>query len=288
MGMRRVFSTYMSQTATFTLESLIKTELPPLPGSVMKVYALLQDYNASHREIANAISLDPALASRILRRANSPIYALERTVTNLSSAVTTVGNEAIYESLMIGLVGDTFGREIQNSVVGRDAWFHSLAVAMTASDLCRLVNLRGTDEAFSCGLLHDIGKLIFLRADSAYYIKVLELGKDEGDLVAVEKETFGFDHAALGALAAENWNLPPQVCDMIRYHHEPANSRDAVAITTIINIADTLAYRKNENLDIYELVASNEAARFNLTVEQLDKIWDTVVERLRDVVRNFF
>ena len=73
----------------FSIDNLVKTELPPLSSSIMRISALLSDLNSSQNAIAAAISLDPILSSRVLRLANSAVYALHGTVTNLASAVST-------------------------------------------------------------------------------------------------------------------------------------------------------------------------------------------------------
>ncbi len=277
----------MTQTGTFTLSHLVKTELPPLPGSVMRISSMLQDMRVSQNAIAHAISLDPILASRILRLANSPIYSLQRTVTNLTMAVSAVGNRAISESILISGVGDSFGLKVMSSVTGKKVWFHLLATALAASDLCRLAKLRGSEEAFTCGLLHDIGKLILLRADPSFYETVLERGADEGDLSSVEQEVFGFDHAELGFLAAESWRLPSPVCTMIRYHHRPAMAQDALAMMSILSVADGLVTIKQAGGEVSGLLNTQAAVSFGFNEIQFDYIWDNLVDRLRELMQVF-
>jgi len=277
----------MTYAGTFTIDHLVKTELPPLPGSVMRISAMLQDMRVSQNAIAHAISLDPVLAARILRLANSPIYALQRTVTNLTMAVSAVGNRAISETILISGIGDSFGVKVMNSDTGKSIWFHLLATALAASDLCRLAKLRGSEEAFTCGLLHDIGKLIFLRADPDFYGRVMERGVDEGDLSTVEKEVFGFDHAELGFLAAESWRLPATVCNMIRYHHRPSMATEALAMTGIVSIADSLVTLRQAGQPIEGLLYSSAVASFGFNEIQFDYIWDNLVERLKELMNVF-
>jgi putative nucleotidyltransferase with HDIG domain len=278
----------MKYTNTITVESLIEAELPPLPGSVMKISALLQDYNVSQTVIANAISLDPMLSSRLLRLANSPIFSLERTVSSIGTAVAAVGNNTISECLLIGGIGDSFGSEILNSAVGREIWTHLLATGMVAGDMCRLARLRGADEAFSGGLLHDIGKLLLLKSDPTLYTCVLELAKADGDLRSAEIDAFGFDHAEVGGLAAAAWNLPSAVCDIVRFHHEPSQASEAVALTHVINLADLLVNLKNNGFASDEILQFDVAVGFGFTAAQLDAVWEDVAIRLQEVLRTVF
>jgi putative nucleotidyltransferase with HDIG domain len=278
----------MANSLSFTLPALIKTKLPPLPGTVARISAMLQDINVSQRALADAISIDPMLASRILRLANSPIYSMRNPVSNLIGAVSTIGNRSIYELVVVNAASETFGQEIHKSVIGREIWFHSLGTAIAATELCSLAKLRGSEEAFICGLLHDLGKLIFLKADAEFYTTVVHRSQEEGGLLAIEKKVFGFDHAKLGTAAAEAWHFPGPVCDIISAHHDPTHATGGIALTRIVSIADTLDYRKNQALDIDDLVSSEVVKGFGFTVEQLDEVWETTSVRLREIMRSFF
>jgi putative nucleotidyltransferase with HDIG domain len=276
-------------TATkINLETVVRTKLPPLPGSVLRISGLLQDYNVSQQKIAEAIGFDPMLASRVLRLANSPMYPFQQSVTRLSAAVSALGNKAIYELVLMGAFADSFGREIRNTVIGRDIWLHALAVAITARELSTSLGMRGTDEAFSCGLLHDIGSLLLMRADPETYTAIFEEGSRH-DLSELEKEVFGFDHAQVGALAAKRWNLSEPVCNMFLYHHNPVDAPQATFITHIVSVADRLAYLKNQRLDYDEtFFAASSVITLKVTAAQLDAIWEKVLVNLREVIKGFF
>ncbi|CAN5421562.1 HDOD domain-containing protein [soil metagenome] len=275
----------MINTGTLSLERLVRTELPPLPGSVMRIHGMLSDMNVSQSAIANAISLDPTLATKVLRLANSPLYSLERRVTNLSAAVSAIGNHALAETLLVSGVNDSFGGRLLNSSVGKYIWFHLLSTAMAASELVKLAGLRGADEAFSCGLLHDIGKLILLRADPSFYVRMMERGRAGEDLPQLERAILGFDHAELGATAAELWKLPGPVCTMIRFHHEPQKATEGMAITRIINIADRLVHLKMESQEIDDLLFSETVLGFGFSAAQFETIWEHLIVRLRELTR---
>lgn len=270
------------------LESLVKTKLPPLPGSLLTISNLLRDVNVSQRAIAGAIGYDPMLASRILQLANSPIYSCQQQVTSLNTAVGVLGNKIIYETLMIGAIADSFGNEIKNSAIGRDNWLHSLATAFAARELGLLLNIRGLDEAFSCGLLHDIGKLLLFRADAELYTRIFNLSQSE-DLLDLEREFLGFEHAQVGALAARRWHLSDSVCNVILYHHNTSNTTQGVMMTNLVSVADQLCYLKNQKLPIdEEFMFSESIIMLGFTAEQLDAVWETVLINLREVVKAFF
>ena len=278
----------MQTESKIDLEQIVKMKLPPLPGSVMRISELLQDVNVSQHKITEAISYDPMLAARILRLANSPIYAFQQNVTSLSTAVTALGNKPIYEMLLMGMVADSFGHEIRNSAIGRDIWLHALAVGFASRELCALLGMRGTEEAFSCGLLHDIGSLLLYKANALLYIEIFNKNQRD-NLSPLEKVAFGFDHAQVGAVAANRWNLSDPVCMTILHHHNPTESSQAVFLTRIINVADNLSYLKNQKLPLSEdFINSFPVMSLGFKAEQLETVWEKVVENLREAVKTFF
>jgi putative nucleotidyltransferase with HDIG domain len=220
------------------------------------------------------------MSTRILSLANSPIYATASSLTNLVDAVTLIGNAAISEQLLVAGVSDAFGRKILDSPVGRSIWIHSLATGLTAAVMCRKIRMSGVDEAFSCALLHDIGKLILLRADAPWYSELLQSAEDGGDISEIERRTLGFDHAELGGEAAKNWKLPDRVCQMIRYHHEPEHVSDGYAMLRVIQTAD--AFVKNqisfEDPDLF--FGDSRLQRFGMGEEEFEDIWDEVTLKM--------
>ena len=184
-------------------------------------------------------------------------------------------------------VSDSFGRRILSSPDGKEIWSHLLATAMTAAELCRVAQMRAADEAFSCGLLHDIGKLILLRADAPCYSEILAKGERVGNLLEVEQRAFGFDHAELGAAAAVSWELPGAVSHMIRFHHEPKQATAGLALAHTLHTADTLVHLKEKDLPMSGFLNSGSVETFGLTAIQFDTIWDTVSAKLNEVTTAF-
>lgn len=271
----------------FSIDLLVKTKLPPLPASIVRISAMLSDFNTSQSMLADAISIDPILSTRLLRLANSAIYGLHGTVTSVAGAVSTVGYAAISEILMMSGVSDAFGRRVLGSPTGKEIWQHSLATAMVASEICRRAGFSGADDAFSCGLLHDIGKLIFLRADAPAYTCILSSSSSEEDLLAIEQGSFGFDHAELGAAAADKWKLPSAVCHMIRNHHQPDKATKGIAMAHVLNIADVFVMLKMEDSQVDELLQSQPAMSLGLNEEVMDKLWAFVSLKLNESTQTF-
>ena len=275
----------MTNTETLTIAQLIKAELPPLPGSVARITSMLHDMRVSRSMIADAISLDPVLSTRILRLANSSAYSQQREVTSVSAAIAAVGNRAISDILLVSGVGDSFGRKVLTSPTGRNVWLHSLATGTIASDLCRLARLKNAEDAFSCGLLLDLGQLIMLRADSEFYPTVVDNVPPSEDVCAIERAVYGFDHAELGYYAAESWQLPEHICQMIKYHHRPVDTIDESEIIAMLSIADQLVSLRQSFEEIDELVESDVVRSYGFTEFQLDHVWDGMIDRVTEMMQ---
>jgi len=118
---------------------------------------------------------------------------------------------------------------------------HSLAVAVGAEKLGRLLKVPGCDHLFTAGILHDIGKIAlgtFVELDAA---PILELATREGlPFVEAEQRILGIDHAELGAFLADRWNLPDEVVEIVRWHHEPEKFSGRNPAGDLVHVADAL------------------------------------------------
>lgn len=257
------------------LESLVQLELPPLPDVAMRVAALTQDPNTSTRAIAEAIGYDPVLGARILRAANSPLYYLERDVTTLTMAVNALGNDGIHLLVVASAASDTFQSKGKRLAEETTLWGHSLAVGLAAREIMTLLGLRGTDQGFICGLLHDIGKLLLLRHDLDACQQLVRNVEQE-DFLAGEIEVFGYTHAQIGALVAKRWNLPDSICHAIYHHHQPIQAEQSMLMARVIEVADALANKAGIGVwpaSERGLAESESAIALQLSEDQLADVW---------------
>ncbi len=271
------------------IETLLITKLPPSPGTMMRITTLLRDYNASMRDVTQAISYEPVLVVRILRLANSPVYALERNVTSIQAAIAAVGTKAVHDIVMIGLASTTFSKEIKNSPIAKKIWEHSLAVAMTARELSRILGMRGTEEAFTCGLLHDIGKLILLTNDLEGYTNLIDI-EEENAMLKGEYDLYGYNHAEVGSLIARRWNLPEEVYYSILQHHNPSQSEQGSLVTHLVDIADLMANIKGFGLrpePESKLEMSESVMKLGFSQTHLETAWNNAESNINEVIKTF-
>ncbi|MBA3438839.1 MAG: HDOD domain-containing protein [Pyrinomonadaceae bacterium] len=278
-------------TTEIGIETFVNTDVPSLPGSALRVAALAQDINASARAVADAIGCDPIMAARILRAANSPLYAPERPVTSLQTAVGTLGNQAIHALVILNAASDTFNKTSPRSPAQRVLWEHSVAVGLTAREISVALGMRGGEESFICGLLHDIGKLILQRYDAKLYGQV-EAIDDEQEMLTLEQELYGYTHSQIGALVAKRWNLPEDVCYAIYYHHQPSSAGQAMLMARTVDVADALVNRAGIGLrqtttDTDDLLETESVIALRLSEEQLQEVWRKAEASMLEMVHLF-
>lgn len=193
-------------------------DLPTPPAIALRIIDLAQDPLADLARTADAIALDPALAARIMRIANSPLYAnvCRRQVATLSQAVTLLGlNAALSLALGFSLAhalrtDDGIAEERQR------IWRRSVLAALASRMLGEEAGIRELEELMLAGLLQDIGALALLQALPAAYARLLEDPPEPAQRLEAEREIFGADHSEVGAWLAAQWNLPASLQALIR------------------------------------------------------------------------
>lgn len=271
------------------IETLVETKLPPSPGGIMRITTVLRDYNASTAKIAEAINFEPALVTRILRLANSPLYALEKNVATIQNAIAAVGTLVVHDIVMMELTSATFAKAIYKSPEVRKIWQHSLAVGLLSRELSKMLKNRGTEEAFVCGLLHDIGKIILLSYDPDSMTDFSE-SSTESEMLRAEVARYGYNHAEVGALIARRWGLPEEVCLSILNHHDPSQSEQPMIVTHVVDVADMIANSQGFGVrleDSNRLEHAESVIKLGLTPEQMLSAWETVEKSLSEVLSAF-
>jgi len=190
--------------------------LPSLPAVAVQIISLAQDPDADLAEVARTIALDPALSTKLLRIANSPLYATARRVDNLRQALTVLGLNATL-SLALGFslsksMRQPWGQRFDfQSVVRR-----SILAATAARCLGEHAGLGRGEDLLLAGLIQDIGILALSQVEPERYADVLAEAGDNAHLVTLERSRLGTDHAQVGARLAVQWGLPEFLVDAVR------------------------------------------------------------------------
>ncbi len=202
------------------------------PPVAFQVFMLTRSPDYTCEALVDLVKLDPNLTAQILRVCNSAIFRGQG-IASLRDAVIRIGNGAIADMAMSLTVGKMLA--IRKTVYCPDPnalWRHAVQCALA----CRYLSGHCEDTpwkpdvAFTAGLLHDIGKMVINAAPVADNARIVTLMEDNGMTMAdAELEALGSDHAEIGGLILERWNLPAEISNAIRFHHAPEFDRSGFA-----------------------------------------------------------
>ena len=200
--------------------------LPSLPAIALEVVELVQRPNLEIEELATTISNDPALASKVLKTANSSIYAQARDITTVSEAIVVLGMNTV-RTLALGFtLVDSVGTEA-GAINYEEVWQRSVRAAVCARVLALRSRSALPEEAFLAGLLCRLGVLALDQVLGPEYAELFDTA--EGDfarLEELEERRFGFTHLVVGEQLAANWKLPRTVSQSMAHLQAPDETDD--------------------------------------------------------------
>ncbi len=216
--------------------------LPVIPQVATKILAMAEDrLEISFRQLEDIIKLDPGLTAKILKIANSALYARQREIKSLQMALTLLGFKNIKSLVLLVTASSTFTRH-RNTEFYQLFWSHSILSAFCAKHVAVRSNRKEiSEEAFLAALLHDIGQVALFNADPESYRPVVETLKSGGEIEPAEQRLFGQDHRVLGGAVLEKWNFPELYAAAAREHESRNITSPHKALIVIVSVADLLS-----------------------------------------------
>jgi HD-like signal output (HDOD) protein len=212
--------------------------LPAQPSVAVRTVWVADQPNSSAKDLAAALTADPALTARVLRLANSAYYGLSRRVAEVSFAVTVVGFPTVRAMAAVHASG-LF--EPGEHTVPAGYWEHSVATATVCSVLAPRAGVR-PNQAFPLGLLHDLGSALLFRADPARFEAVQAEARHGRPLQAAERAAYGMAHDEAAARVFSAWRFPETFIEAVGDHHaHPATLTEPHAL--LLAAAESVASR---------------------------------------------
>ncbi len=268
------------------LRTVRQRGLHPAVTVAVRLMELVRDPEFSVVEVGRLIESDPGLTARVIGIANSPMFPTTVPCRDVTHAVTLVGARTLGDIAAGAAVASLYGRR---GLEGR-LRAHAVSTAAIARELALQLRLP-TQDLFVAGLLHDVGKLILLQArtpedfgiGSTSYAELIERGGAiPGGVHWQEREALGFDHAAIGSVALDEWGIPQPIPRVVGLHHsiEVAIQRGGrtAELVCLLQVADALAHAFQSPALVEDAVEATRA-------EQAALAWLGVDEdRLRDLM----
>ncbi|MCW8918798.1 MAG: HDOD domain-containing protein [Gammaproteobacteria bacterium] len=211
--------------------------LPPLSPVVGELLSLLQAAAVDIGAVERAIHHEPALAGRVLRLANSSFFGFSGRIGTLREACMLLGSRTLRQVVLAAAVMQQM--TVDDILLDtRALWRHALVTGAIAN---RLAGTLGADpeQAFTAGLLHDMGKLVLAAYFAVEYRQVWQHHAANGGLLQeAEQAVLGFDHGAIGERLARKWHFPEELALAVGRHHCPGGDR----LGDLIHLANVLAH----------------------------------------------
>ena len=224
-------------------------QIPTIPAVLTPLLRYLEQpvEQLDVQKVTDFLAQDKSLAAQCLRMANSPLFGRWQKVESLRGAVVTLGFRHVSDIAMsCGVLN-----MLPEDKTGLDPvvfWEHSLGCALVCRHLARSIHLADPGKAYLAGLLHDLGIIVNLWVLPEEFRDAFDVAKSEGiPLHEAEEKTLGFTHCDSGRLLAESWGLPPDLIEVVTYHHSPEKSAQNAGLVALVHIADLLCSMSSLN-----------------------------------------
>jgi len=223
-------------------------ELPSIPETLIRILKVLDDPASGPADLTRVVRMDAPVMAKILRLANSPYYSSRGDLTDINRCVAVLGYRTVRQVAICITVATSLISAVEKSggqLDYRELWRHSVIAGAIAKHLAHLAGYADPEEAFTAGLLHDLGKFVLEVHAPQVYARLIADRRARGcPLTELESEAFGFDHADIGAAFAESWRFPPLLVEAFAGHHTArvgrARTRAEQAVA-LVALADYLA-----------------------------------------------
>ena len=214
--------------------------LPPFPNVAIRVLQLAGDENVQLHQLSDLISSDPAFASEVLTIANSALYAPRYPVTSIQHAIAVLGANHLQGLCVTVGVRAYLGGALSRPSM-RAVWRHNLACGLIAEQLASS-GFMDKDSAYTCGVIHDIGRLALAVIRPREYAILLGMQSGPpGSILEGERDLFGLDHCEAGRRLITEWKLPVDLEAIVCEHHLSRQKGSSWDMADLINVSCRLA-----------------------------------------------
>ncbi len=218
--------------------------LPSLPFIILEVNKIIDDPRTSASQLGKMISQDQGLVTKILTVANSPLYGIPKRVSTIDFAIVILGFNQIKNIVIALSMMETLKRIGDEKFNHKKYWQHSVITASAAKRIADDLGYQFSGEAFTAGLLHDLGiPIIYKYFNKEYKEIIAKVASNKSSYLDVELDLLGLTHQEIGMYLLERWNLPLSLSEAVAFHHNPSDAEHFPELTAIIHLADYMTQK---------------------------------------------
>lgn len=227
------------------------SQLPTVPSLPMLYINLIDELGKSEpstRKVGEIVKKDIGMTVKILQLVNSAFFGLRRRISDSREAVEFLGLDTI-SSLTLGLGVISQFESHTSGVFFADVWAHSIAVGVMANKIAAGENREMATDAFTAGLLHDIGKVVLaVNLPQQFNTVKAIMQRDNLSRIEAERQVFDATHAEVGAYLLGLWGLPSQVVQAVAFHDTPGAAKtDSFTAITAVHAANVIQHSITSN-----------------------------------------
>lgn len=241
-------------------------QLPTLPIVSERIMQVIDDENATFKEIVGIVEKDQALALKLLKIANSSFYGSLSKVSSLEHAMIKLGMREV-KSIVLGFSVQNFFPDTKNGAFDRKRfWEHAVVVSQVAKLLGTHFRIGNDDSLFLSGLVHDMGKVVLDQYFHKEFLEIIDEVSSNGSTFSqAEKNILGTTHYQIAAKILKQWHFPNNVAFQVLYHHAPWHDHPYQTNSIIIYLANILSklagyscHPNEKKMDIEQFGRSSE------------------------------
>jgi len=265
--------------------------LPSLPAVALRVLELSQDQQVSYKELAETITNDQALSSKVLRTVNSSFYALRKPCSSINQAIVMLGLSAV-KTLALGFsLVSSLSKYKNEEFDFQTYWKRTLISGIAAKCVAAEAKTGNDEECFLGGMLQDVGMIaMYLALGPEYNAVIARCNGDLSQLTKHEIADFEVTHADIGAMLARRWKLPDTLVMPIKFHERPTAAPQEcvkhVQAVALGNIAADVIMSAEPGIPLKRLYSKAEQW-FALKNNQVDDLMKAVNQGVSEIARLF-
>jgi len=267
-------------------------ELPTLPTVVYELSRVINDPMSSTGDVEKIMANDQSLTVKVLKLANSAYYAIPGGVSSLQRAIGYIGYDTINQLVLSASIVNALNAKSSEQFNLNEFWKHAIGVAMAAETTARFVHYKTPSDLFTCGLVHDMGKVATYMIAPDLFLETVAFAQANGlSLHEAEEQTGAPKHTAIGRELATKWRLPGLIQAAAAHHHQKETNLRSGLSSEMNNVVD-IVYLSNLLIHALQFghsghvkvlgVPKDVLERMRLTPEKLKEL----IAKIRESITN--